>query len=79
MTAPLTRKQIEAAIEVTRAIADAIRDLGTVPEGHLYARVMGQMSLSTFTKIIDTLVGADLVRRSNHELTWIGPPKEAGK
>ena len=55
-------------------VADAIQELGSVPAGHLYAAVMGHMSLETFEGIVGVLVGAKLVRRdASHLLTWIGP------
>jgi hypothetical protein len=63
--------QTQAAVHMILAVADAIRELETVPEGHLYARLMGHMSLENFTKIIDTLVNAGLVtRESSHLLVW---------
>lgn len=68
------RDQIRAAIEVTRAVADCVRELGSVPAGHLYARLMGKLSHDQFEQIISTLVEARLVRRhDSHLLEWIGP------
>lgn len=67
-------KQRQAAIAMTRALAEAIRDLKEVPAGHLYAQVMGHLSLETFESIIGILVGAGLVTRAgSHMLTWTGP------
>ena len=40
--------QITAAFDTVIAIADAIRDFGRVPSGHLYARVMAHMSFETY-------------------------------
>lgn len=72
--AEVTRQQVEAAIQVAKAIADAIRDLGEVPSGELYARVMGHLTLANYEKVIDSLVGAGLVKReANHLLRWVGP------
>jgi len=68
-----TREQVQAVIEVTHAVAEAIRTLGSVPSGELYARCMGSMSLATYTSIIGTLKGAGLVQEKNHLLTWVGP------
>lgn len=84
----MTNSQIEnsvrAIIQMTAAIGGAIQELGTVREGDMYARVMGQMQLRHFKAIIDKLVEAKLVRRgSDHMLTWIGPvyvkPMEDGR
>lgn len=74
-----TKQQIQAALAAITALAEAIRDLGSVPEGHLYATVMGRMDLETFTSFIDRLIGAKLVERRNHELFWVGPNLEDGR
>jgi hypothetical protein len=59
------------------AVAEAIRELGEVPSGHLYARVMPYVSASAYDRILGILIEAKLVRRSgSHLLTWIGPAKE---
>lgn len=71
----VTREQVQAVIEVTKAIGDLIQEVGSVPDGELYARCMGVMNLATYNSIIDTLVGAKLVTRKNHLLTWVGPAK----
>jgi len=55
------------------AVGEAIRDLGSVPSGHLYARLMGHMDLDTYNKLIGLLKQANLVEESNHLLTWVGP------
>ena len=65
--------QEQAAIEIVKAVADTIKDLGSVPSGHLYARLMGHMSLSEYEQIIGFIVRSGLVKRdSSHLLTWIG-------
>jgi hypothetical protein len=66
--------QTDIAIQTIMAIADAIRELKEVPSGHLYARVMGQLSLDQFQSVVDLLVRAGLVSESRgHLLTWTGP------
>jgi hypothetical protein len=63
-----------AAVRVAHAIAEAIRNLGEVPSGHLYARVMGVMDLRQYEQVIDLLIDARLVEREpSHLLRWIGP------
>jgi hypothetical protein len=62
-----------ATIAAARILADAIRDLGEVPSGHLYAHVMGAMSLETYQGLIGILKHAKLVEEKAHLLTWIGP------
>lgn len=64
-----------AALAIILAISEAIRELGQVPAGELYAVMMAKgMTLAQFEAIIGQLEGAKLVRReSSHLLTWIGP------
>jgi len=67
---------VARAIRVTAALAEAIRAVGSVPSGHLYARVVGQMGIDTFTGAIELLKRAGLVEEKGHELRWIGPALE---
>ena len=60
-----------AAVSVIMAISEAIRELGRVPSGHLYAQVMGHMSLETYQGVIDALKRAGLVEEKNSELIWL--------
>lgn len=72
---PVTERQASAAVAILAAVAEAIRALGSVPSSHLYAQVMGTMTLEQYQRVIDTLVGSGLVRRdASHLLTWVEPP-----
>ena len=63
-----------AVARVAHAIAESIRELGEIPSGHLYARLMGMMDLSQYEQIIGLLIDARLVERDRfHLLRWIGP------
>ena len=66
-----TKQEIEATFQTVKAIAEAIRDLGSVPSGHLYARVMGVLSLDQYNQIIGILKRQGLIEESYHELKWI--------
>jgi hypothetical protein len=68
-----TTSQLAAGVRILYAVADAIRELGSVPSGVLYAQLMGKMDLQTYELIIDRLKGAGLVKESSHELIWNGP------
>jgi hypothetical protein len=71
-----TKEQIKAVLGVIRAVADAIKELGEVPSGHLYASLMGQLSLSEYEQVIDILVRGGLVHRgAGYLLIWVGPAK----
>lgn len=64
--------QEKAALQVVLAVGEAIKDLGSVPSGHLYARLMGHMSLETYNKVIALLVKTGAVKEESHLLTWVG-------
>ena len=68
-----TPKQVKGALEVIKAIADTIKELGTVPSGHLYAQLMGTMSLETYNGLMRILKDSGVVSESSsHLLTWKG-------
>jgi hypothetical protein len=70
----MTKEQLGAGLETVRLIAGAIRELGRVPSGHLYARVMGSLSLDQYNKVIGILKKAGLVEETaGHELIWKEP------
>jgi hypothetical protein len=71
----VSQAQIRVGLDVILAIGDAIRELGEVPNGHLYARVMSKLSLGEYEKVIGILKGAGLIKESANLLTWIGPAK----
>ena len=63
-----------AVLKLAKAVGDAIRELGSVPSGELYARVMGHMDINRYEQIIGLLKQADLVTESNAGLlTWKEP------
>lgn len=64
------------ALGVAVAVAEVIRGAGSIPSGHLYAQVMGRMSLASYEAIIRGLKGAGLVSERAHMLTWTGPAIE---
>jgi len=67
------RAAIRAALEVAMAIADAIRELGTVPSGVLYAQVASVLTLEDFLCVVRNLKEAGVVAEANHVLRWTGP------
>lgn len=63
-----------AAVQAVKALADAIRELGSVPSGHLYAHIMGSVPLESYQAMLDILKQAGLVSEGGtHMLRWIGP------
>jgi hypothetical protein len=64
-------------LEVVKAVADIIQEVGSIPSGHLYVRMQGHMSLRTYEALIGSLINAGLVKQDgSFLLTWIGPKKE---
>jgi len=63
----------KAALEIVVAVADAIRELGSVPSGHLYARLMGNLSLDNYNAIVKLLENAGAIKVENDLITWTGP------
>lgn len=64
--------QVNAAVQIVVAVGQAIRELKSVPSGHLYAQLMGKMNLETYNKVIDTLKRTGAVTEENHLLKWVG-------
>lgn len=69
---------VSSAVAVVYAVAEAIRDLGQIPNGHLYAQLCGHMSFDQYSKVIAILKRTGAIDESHHVLRWIGPPKEQG-
>jgi hypothetical protein len=60
-------------ITAASVVAETIRDLGQVPSGHLYAGLMGTITLDQYQTIIGILKEAGVVEECNHLLTYTGP------
>ena len=71
--AAVTKERLAAGVQAIAAVAEAIKELGSVPSGHFYVRLMDHFTLEQYEKVIGILVRADLVSNKNHLLTWIGP------
>ena len=69
----VTKEETKAALSAVIAVGTAIRDLGSIPNGELYAQLMGQLTLEVYNKIIAFLKKSAMVSEENHVLTWIGP------
>ena len=67
----VTQEQIAAGLKTLQAVAEAIRDLGQVPSGHLYARLNAHgMDITTYEKIIGLLVRANVIENRGDLLVW---------
>lgn len=63
--------QLESTKRIVAAIAGAIKELGSVPSGHLYARVMGILSIDQYNTVIGILKKQGLITESHYLLTWV--------
>lgn len=59
-------------ILMTEAIGEAIRELRSVPSGHLYARLCGSVSFDDYNRAIGLLVKIGKISNTGHLLTWNG-------
>lgn len=62
----------KAVVEIVLAVGSTIKELGSVPSGHLYAHLMGRMTIEQYNIIIGVLKSAGAVEEDNHILTWVG-------
>ena len=68
----MTAEQAHKLIEFMGAIASLIKEVKEIPSGHLYAQLMGKMSLDQYQNMIETLQKAGLVSLKNDLLTYTG-------
>jgi len=66
-----TTQQVNAAVAAANAILECVRDTGGIPSGHLYARLMGSMSLDTYTMLIDVLKNSGKIVETSNFLTYV--------
>lgn len=67
----MNQQQINTAIEAVASIGRIIRDAKRIPSGHLYAQLIGVLSLDKYESIIAILVKGRLIKVESHELVWI--------
>lgn len=59
-------------------IADSLRELKEAPSGHVYATLMGMLTLDQYNGMIDNLIRLGLVEREpSHLLRWTEPAAES--
>ena len=70
---PQDQAKLDAAKALITDVALVIRDFKEIPNGHLYALLMGTMDLHRYQLILDILKKAKLIKEESFLLTWIGP------
>jgi hypothetical protein len=66
----MTSEQVQSAITAVSEIGKVIREVKRIPSGHLYAQLMGVLSLEKYEMIISLLKKTGLVTEQNNELIW---------
>jgi hypothetical protein len=70
-----TQAQKEFGVKLIMAVTEAIREVKRIPSGHLYAILMGKMSIDTYNQLITIIKRTGLVKEEGHELIWVEPTK----
>lgn len=68
----VTPEEVKAVVHICRTLADTIKELKEVPNGHLYARVSDILSLDNYTAAISFLKQAKLIIEKDNMLIWKG-------
>jgi hypothetical protein len=69
-------KELERLLAIAKIVQDAIKELGEVPSGHLYANLSGHMNLKTYQSIIALLKEAKVIREEKSSAHLGGVPPE---
>lgn len=63
----------EAIIDAVRLTGQLIAYKKQIPQGELYAQLMGHISLENFNRLVDLLVRTKMVKKQGYLLVWVGP------
>jgi len=67
------KDQIQNAILLCKEIGYAIHQVKEIPSGHLYAAVMGHLTLETYNACLATLEKTGLIKvEGSHLIRWTG-------
>jgi hypothetical protein len=65
----VTRGEI---ISTAHAVIELVQEERRVPEGLVFAALMGGLSAEAFETMLQQVVRSGLVKRVDHELVWVG-------
>ena len=69
----MNEEQKMKLVEVMGIVASVIKELGSIPSGHLYAQLMDKMSLDSYEKMTGALERMGIIRiDGNHLITYTG-------
>jgi hypothetical protein len=74
----IQKAEIQAGLKIMFAVAETIREAGSIPSGTLYAALVGRVDINGYESIIRTLKNTGLVTEQSHMLTWVGPEIQKG-
>jgi hypothetical protein len=66
----MNKKQAMKLVEVMGAVASVIKEVGSIPSGHLYAQLMGKMSFETYQDMIETMERLNVISVKNNLITY---------
>lgn len=70
----MTKQDLINAIKIAQAIAETVREAREVPEGTLYAALIGKVTLDGFNSCLALLERSSLITRdASHVVRWVGP------
>lgn len=68
----ISKQQVQLALELVATVGQVIQELGSVPSGHLYARLMDKFDIHQYQSIIRMLVRSGMVKEKGNLLVWVG-------
>jgi hypothetical protein len=72
-----TARELSAALAITFATAEAIREAREIPSGTLYTMLMSKVDFAGYQCLLGTLTKAGLIEvRASHMIVWTGPELE---
>jgi hypothetical protein len=72
-----TPAELKNGISILTAVAEAIRELGEIPSGTLYALLVGRVTKEGYDRMLVTLTNAGLIEvQPNFMIRWVGPQFE---
>lgn len=66
-------RALYAQLDAIESIMDIVRTAKSIPSGHLYAHLMGSVSLDQYQAFLSAAKQTGFISESNHLLTWTGP------
>lgn len=66
----MNKEQAMKLVEVMGIVASVIKEVGSIPSGHLYAQLMGKMSFETYQDMIATMERLNVISVKNHLITY---------